>query len=176
MHASVGGNEDVRRLDVTVNDQVRVRVTDRDEYLKKQFETRANVEAQAVTVFGDRWAFHVFQCEIRTSFRRDTRVIQACDVRVFEARENVSFPGHALGKCAYPADVRALQRNRAFHEAIGALRQPHAAHAALADGTNEAIGTHLQTVVLWFDRVGSVGPELRCRIERTRAHIVRLQQ
>ncbi len=156
--------------------EVRVCVPNGIQHLQEQLEPAPHRQTFAIAVSGDWRSFYVFEREIRDAFRRDTRVVQARDVRMLEARENVPFPGHALGQRADPADMRAFQRNRAFHQAVGALGQPHAAHAALANGTNEAIRTHVQTAVLWLNRVGIARRELRWRIERAGAHIVRFQQ
>ena len=139
-HVAAGRDEDVRRLEVAVDDQVRVRVRDRVADLVEQVEPRFQRKAMRAAVIGDRLAFDVFEREIRLMVVAHARVEQARDVRMRQAREDLAFAGEAQAQVRIDqARAQQLQRDAALIQAVGARGQPHLAHAAFAEHAFEAI-------------------------------------
>ena len=60
-------------------------------------------------------------------------------LRVLEQRADVALARHALGQARAPGQARQLQRHLALHAAVGALGQPHGAHAAATDLADQPV-------------------------------------
>ncbi len=85
-------DQDVGRLDVAVDDQVRVRVRDRLEHVEEEARRGPRrPERSAVAVRVDRLALDVLEDEVRLARAGDAGVEQAGDVRVGEPREDVAL-------------------------------------------------------------------------------------
>ena len=67
---AVGGDQDVRGLEVAVDDEVLVRVLHRLADLAEQRQPRVDVEAAARRNTGDRLPFDVLHDEVRAAVRR----------------------------------------------------------------------------------------------------------
>ena len=103
-------------------------------------------ERVRVAVRGDRLAVDVFHREIRQAVCADARVVQSCDVRMLEPRQNVALACKPLREiAAQPIHQRQLQRDLARQRAIGTLGQPHVCHPACAQLTLQPIGADPRT-------------------------------
>ena len=77
--------------------------------------------------------------EVRLAGVRDAGVDQPGDVRMGEPREDGALAPEALfAAAADQRGVEQLDRDLAFEAAVAARRQPHAAHAAVADRATSA--------------------------------------
>ena len=71
--------------------------------------------------------------------------MDAGDVRVVEAGEDVALARHPLAEAARPARPRQLDGDLSLQCAVDALGQPHRAHAADAELADQAVGTDEET-------------------------------
>ncbi len=60
---------------------------------------------------------------------------------MFQQRADLAFAGHALRQSRAPQQARQLQCHLALEGTVGALGQPHRAHATLADLAQQAVRT-----------------------------------
>ena len=88
-------NEDGRRLEIAVDDEVLVRVGDSRADLAEQLEPLANGELMRVAVPADRLAFHILEDEEREPVIGCPAVDQAREVGLGELRENLPFVSEA---------------------------------------------------------------------------------
>ena len=101
---AVGRHEDVRRLEVAVDDQVLVRVAHRLARRRAKSRSRSStLEPTRVAVLGDRLALDVLHGEPRPPVVRDAAVEQPGDVRMVQPGEDLP-----LGEEA-PADLVGVQ-------------------------------------------------------------------
>ena len=134
-------DEHVRRLDVAVHDQVGVRVGDSLQHIEEQAETGLDSQRMFAAVAVDAQTVHVLEDEIRLARRRHPRIDEVRDVRVGEPGENVAFaPEPLFAGAPQQREVQQLDRRAPFEAAVAALGQPHAAHAALTDSRDQAVG------------------------------------
>ena len=115
------------------HDQVRVRVSDRVEYVEKQLEPGFDRECAIVAVFIDTFAVHVLEHEIRLASGGNAGVDEMCNARMAEPRQDVALAAEPLlSGAADERDVQQLDRRAPLEAPIAALGQPHAAGAPLA--------------------------------------------
>jgi hypothetical protein len=82
LHLPIGAHQDVRRLEVAVHDQARVRVGDRFRRLKEQLEALSRIELMRVRVLVDARALDVFEHQVQLPRGGDAGVEQPRDVRM----------------------------------------------------------------------------------------------
>ena len=88
-HAVVQRHQNVRRLDVAVNDPLLVRVLDGVANLDEQIQPLAGVEMVLVAVVGDFDAAHQFHDKVRPPGFRRARVQHPGDVRMIHHRQRL---------------------------------------------------------------------------------------
>ena len=143
-HLALRGDEDVRRLQVAVDHEVRVRMLDREQHLSEQPDPRLDTQRARVAPRGQRLAFDVFKREPGLACGRDARIVQPGNVRVVQRRKDVALARKALresialrrsGAAAELARVpeQQLDRDLALERPVVALRQPDLGHAAGAE-------------------------------------------
>jgi hypothetical protein len=157
---AVGGDEDVRRLQVAVHDQVLVRVLHRIADRREQAQAGAQVQFPFTAVVGDRPSLDVFQDEVGNARRRQAAVDQARDVRVLQMREDLPFLAEALQQ-AEGGVGQQFDRDALFEMAVGALGQQHDAHAAAPEFAHDA--PHADAVAERDARFDLVLPAPGCR-------------
>jgi hypothetical protein len=117
-----------------VDDQVRVRVGDRLQHIEKETDARIDPERVLVAVAVDGLTVHVLEDEVRLAAWRYACIDQPGDVGVRHLGEETAFaPESFLTGAPHQRDVQQLDRGASFEAAVAALRQPDAAHSALAD-------------------------------------------
>ncbi len=140
LHLAVARDEHVRRLQVAVDDQVRVRVRDGREHVEQQPQPRVDAQRSPIAIFVEALAVDVFQHEERLAGRRDARIDEMRDVRMREPREDAAFaPEARFARAADERRVQEFHRGAAFEAAVAAFREPDRAHAALADERHEPV-------------------------------------
>jgi hypothetical protein len=140
-HLAVGGDENVAGLQVPMHDEPAVREGDRAADLQQQIELAPHRQRPFLGVGVDRLALDVLQRQVRPAVLVDPGVVQARDVRVLQAGEDVALARHAFGQATAPRQARELQRNLTLEAAVGPLGQPHRAHATKPQFADQAIGT-----------------------------------
>ena len=140
-HVAGRRDQDVGRLEVAVDDQVRVCVADGLADLQEQREPRFHAHVVGLAVIGDRHALDVFQRQVGLALAADAGIEQACDVGVFEAREDLALTGEAQPQVGVgQPGAQQLQRDPALVQPIRAGRQPDQAHPAFAQQGLELVG------------------------------------
>ena len=134
------GDQDVGRLEVAVEDEVRVRELHRRQYLKKQPEAGLDVELARVAEGGDVTPVHALHRQVRLPLGH-AGVVEPGDVRVLEAGEDVALAGEAHRHVpAGRVQQRQLERHVAPERPVVPPREPHLAHPAAAEQLHEQVG------------------------------------
>ena len=105
-HAVVQRDEDVRRLDVAMDDALLMRVLDGLANLDEQVEPFLGGEIVLVAVIGDADAAHQFHHEVRPARFGRARIQHLGDVGMIHHRQRLPFrlePGDDLPWCPCPA-------------------------------------------------------------------------
>jgi len=105
-HLTGLGDEDVRGLEITVDDLTLMRVLHRLEHLQEQPQPRADVESLRIAPVGEQLALHVLHRQVGQAQGVDAGVVQARNMRMLQARENVAFANEALFQIAAHARQR----------------------------------------------------------------------
>jgi hypothetical protein len=134
LHLPGAVDQDVRRLQVAVQDQLAVRMRDRADHVLQQAHARAEVEPVAVAPLVDRRALDVLEHQIRLLPLGHAGVDQPSDVRMVEPREQLAFAPETRSPAArQQCQARKLDRDAPFVAPVAAPRQPHRTHAADAE-------------------------------------------
>jgi hypothetical protein len=137
----VGANQDVRRLDVAVDDEMRVRVRDGRQHAEKQTDPGRHVQVTVVAVQIDVLALHVLQNEVRLAARRDAGVDQMRNRRVGEPREDRPLADEAFFTAS--PDQRGIEHldcGAPLEPSIAPVGEPDGAHAAGPDARVDRVG------------------------------------
>jgi hypothetical protein len=141
LHVPGVGDQDVRRLEVAVDDELRVGVRHRARDLQEQAQPLGQRQAALEAVGIDAPAVDMFQRQPRLAVGRDPGFVQARDVRVLQRGQDLALARQSLGQAgAPPGAVRQLERHLAALQQVGPLGQPDAAHAAAAQFPDQAVG------------------------------------
>ena len=138
--AAAAIHQDVAGLDVPVHHQLPVCVRHRFADLQHQPQTLRHAELPGVGVIAQVQALHPFHDEVGAPLVVNAGVVQARDVRVLQPCADLPFARHALRQAGALGQARQLQRHFTLEDAVGALGQPDAAHAAAADLVLQAVG------------------------------------
>jgi hypothetical protein len=142
LDVTVDADQHVARLDVAMDDQVGVRVSDGLEHVEEQAQPRLDAQRARVAILVDGLAVDVLENEIGLPGLRDARVDQMRDAWVSEPREERAFAPEPLFAGAIDQrDVQELDRGLTFEAAVTAVGEPDAAAAALSNHRNESVGT-----------------------------------
>jgi hypothetical protein len=134
-------HQDVRGLQVTVDDPLLVRVLDPLADLHEQPETLSCAEQVPVAVGGDGFALDVLHGEVRPALRRRATVEDSGDHRVVHERQSLSLgleAGDDLGRVHSRLDD--LQGHLATN-GLHLLREPDLSHASFAETLEKAVAS-----------------------------------
>ena len=138
--AVVGRDEDVRRLDVAVDETLRVGVLDGVADLGEELEPRLDGQLVAVAVLRDRRARDEVHHEVGPSRRRRPRVDDARDVRVVHHREGLALQLEARHDLLrVHSRLQELHRDPADDRLL-LLGEEDRAEAPLPDPLQEPVG------------------------------------
>ena len=136
---AVGGDQNVRRLDVAMDDELAVRELHRRADIAEQRDAFFDAQLALRGVAQQRFAVDVFHREVRTSIVGDAAVEQARDVRMFETREDLPLAQETrLHRIGIHAALDDLQRGALLELSVGAFGEQHHAHAAAAEFAQHA--------------------------------------
>ena len=148
LHVPCIGDENVRRLQIAVDHQLRVGVGDGARHLQEDAQARVDEQALRLDVFVDRAALDVLEREVGLSHGRHARVVEPGDVRVAEARQDLAFARHAVGETRQtPGASRQFQRHWPVQQAVSALGEVHLAHAAARELADDPIRSDAEGIV-----------------------------
>jgi hypothetical protein len=120
-----------------VHDESLVREADRVDDREHEPHDRRHVEREAPGVRVDRFAFDVFEHEVRLAGRRRAAVDQPRDVRMRQPRENLPFAREQRERGGVGNAAQQLDRRDLLEMPVVALRAVDRAHAAVADFADE---------------------------------------
>ena len=136
---SFGRNEDVARLDVPMGDQVAVDVRDGGADDEEEFRALGDGEVGVGEVLGEGDAVDIVHDEERAAVGRGTAIEEAGNVGVIEPREDAALLFEAVGCGACGAGVQDLDGDNLLHVFNRAQGAVDGAHAAGADGFEDAV-------------------------------------
>ena len=141
LHPAVLRHHDVRRLEVAVDDEVRVGVRHGGEDVEEEPDAGLDVEGPALAPAVDRLALDVLEHEVRLAGRGDAGVEELGDVGVFQPRQDRGLAAEAGGpRRAQERGGEELDRGHPLEVAVDSPRQPDAAHPAGAERLDQRIG------------------------------------
>ena len=142
------GDHDVGRLEVAVDHQIGMRVSDGVEDVDEQADPAVDVEGEALAVAVDVLAFDVLEDQVGLAHRGHAGIDQVRDVRVGQLRQDAALAREPLfAGAADERDVQQLHRSAALVAAVAALGQPHRAHAAAAERRDQRVGADAQPLL-----------------------------
>src|SRR6185503_10131428 len=143
LHLALPGHEDVRRLEIAMDDEIAVSVRDCREHLEEQADALLDAETALFAILIDALAAHVFQNEVRLATGLDAGIEQTRDVRMLQAGQHAPFARKALLR--WMPDERGIQelhRDLPFEATVAAMREPHGAHAAEPERPLQRVGPY----------------------------------
>jgi hypothetical protein len=189
LHLALLGHEDVRRLEIAMDDEIAVSVRNGREHVEEQTDALLDAETALVAILIDAFAAHVFQNEVRLATGFDTGIQQTGDVRMLQAGEHSPFTRKALLRwMPDERGIEELHRDLPFEPTIAAMCQPDCAHAAEAERplqrvrpygmaleTGRKMGTQRRFEELAVRKVGDAhqaGSDVRSQLRCTRFEIL----
>src|SRR5690606_18439395 len=135
------GHEDVRRLQVAMDDEVAVRVLDGVANPAEQLDAPPHRNSHALAVRRDGFPVDVLHREVGTAVDVRAAVEEARDEGMFEPREDLTFAPEAREHRGIArAGPHDLQGDTLLELAVGALRLVDDAHAAAPDLADDPVG------------------------------------
>src|SRR5439155_26386506 len=141
LHASRSVQEDVRWLEVAVDDEASVGVLDRLTDRENHPEPLLHAESPSIAVLGDRSPLHALHDDDGTAVRRDPAVEEAGDAGMLQAGQDLALlEKPAFRVNARHAPLQELDGHLLVELAVHTLGQVHDTHTAFAQLTLEPIG------------------------------------
>src|SRR5262249_11870130 len=100
LYLAAAGDEHIRRLDVTVDNQVGMGVRDDCQNVEKQADSRLDAERVLLAIGVDIFPFDVLEDQVGLAVMGGACVNQVSDVGMREARENAALAFESLLACA----------------------------------------------------------------------------
>ena len=136
-HTVVLADENVRGLEVAVDDAFLVRMLDRVTDLDEKLQPFRGGEVVSITKLGDADAFHQFHHEVRPAGIRRAGVENLGDVRMLHHRQRLTFGLEPRDdRPRVHAELDDLERDAALHRLL-LLREIHDTAAAFAEFLDE---------------------------------------
>jgi hypothetical protein len=137
---AVARNQDVRRLQVAMHNQVLMRGIDRRADGGEQLETFVDGELIAIAIDIDRLAVDVLHDDVRRAVSRRTAVQELGDIRMIERGEDLALdPQALLHLFRDEAAAHQLDGDLLAELAVCAFGQEHGAHAAFPERAQDAV-------------------------------------
>ena len=141
LHTAVGRDQDVRRLQIAMDDQTRVCMRHRIKHLDHKRQAIRDREPLAVAVRVQSRAIHILEHEIGLPRTTHTGIKQPRDTGMGESGKDVAFTTEALvARATNQGQVEQLDRDCPVVAPIAACSPPHLAHAALTKRRIQHVG------------------------------------
>jgi hypothetical protein len=142
LRMTVGRNENVRRLEITVHDEPAVRIVHGVRDSAEERKPFLDREPVTVAVLVYRLSFDVLHDQVRPAVGRDAAIVQSSDVRMIERGEDLALgfepAAHFVG--IHPG-THDLDRDGSPELSVVAFGEIHDAHTAAADLARETVGS-----------------------------------
>jgi len=140
-HDAIDADENIRCLDVAMNDEIAMRVLCRFRGEQKKLDPAADGGSPRVAVGIDRLSLDVLQHEIRLTHFSDAAVQQTPDVRMIQRRENLPLgPESGAVDVGIETGTQQFERDILLELPVRAPRQKDARHSASPDLADERVG------------------------------------
>src|SRR5262249_44726589 len=145
--------EDVRGLQIAVDDKVAMRVRDGFADVAEEAQSLFQSKTVLLDISVEGKTVHVLHDEVgRARFRRSA-VQNARDFGMLEPRQDLPLPPKTVaGRLADERRRADLERNALGENVVGAVRLEDCAHAALRNAANDAVGSDLPPFQRLFPR------------------------
>src|SRR6185437_5745829 len=138
--APLVGHENIRWLEVAMDDQVRMRVLHRSKHLPKEQQPLAQSQPPGVAVRPQWRAGDVLECKIGLAILGEAGVVKPCDVGMIQLGENRPLAGQAVREPeAHECRMDELESDLTRKETIDALGEPDGAHTTLTQERADAV-------------------------------------
>src|SRR5262245_21148464 len=128
----VTSDENVRRLEVAMNDEARMRMRHCVEHLQEESDAILLPERASSHVCVDRLSVHVLEHEVRLTARTHARIEQPSDPRMGKAREHRSLVPEPLPpRLREQLEVEQFHRCETIEAAVAPASEPDRPSAAL---------------------------------------------
>jgi len=136
-------DEDVRRLQVPVDDAVRVRMRHGPQDGHEETQPPADVQPLEVAVLRQRLSVDVFHDEVRAAVHVCARFEHGRDARMVQGSEDLPF-GPEPREHVLRVDTAAqeLHRDEIPERRVVALREEHRAHPSASEAADHAVWPH----------------------------------
>ncbi len=142
-HLPGGVDEDVRRLEIAMDNQPLMGCLDRRADVDEEPQAGTHAEAVPPAVVIDRLALDVLHDQVRRALGGEARVVELGDVGMNQAGEDPLLAEQPLEARRRGVAAHDLDRHPAGEEPVGALAEVDPAHASLSDFAHHPIGTEL---------------------------------
>lgn len=150
-------DQDVAGLDVAMDNEALVGVGDGFGYLEEELAALVRGEVEPVGVVGNGFAIDVLHDEEGTAIGHGAAIEKACGVGVIELSEDLAFAAETFGGIGTgEAGAEDLYGNEFVELGIVAFGEEDGAHAAGAQGAEDAVGT--DAIGLEIEGRGGGGP------------------
>ena len=117
-------HQNVRRLDVLVDDEIAMCILDRIRHGTDQLDSTGDIRTRGGAVHIDRLTFDVLHDNVRTPVLIGPAVQQPCDRRMVQGRQNTPLTFEATN-AALVCPAQELQCNALFELIVVAFREIH---------------------------------------------------
>jgi hypothetical protein len=138
LQLAVARDEDVRRFEIAVDDQVLVRVLHDVAHGGKELESRVDRETACIAIAVDRFTIDILHREPRYAVTCDAAVDEAGDVWVLEKRENPTLLQESSNELGTPGLPDQLERDALLELSVVTRGEEHGAHTSVTDLSNDA--------------------------------------
>ena len=108
------------------------------EHLQEKIQAITNAQAARIAPVRQRLTRNILHSQVRMTPGIDSRVVQPCDVRMLEARQDVALYGKSLREVlSQLAEERQLERHFALECPVCASREPNLRHASGTEHTKQ---------------------------------------
>src|SRR5688572_4685337 len=143
----VSGDENVRWLQVAVDDKMLVRIGDGCADLSEQSQALVERQLTSAAVLIDRFAVDMLHHEIREAVAGGAAIEKPCDVWMVEPGENLPFMAKPLEyRVGIHSALNQLDGDAHVELRIAALGQVDGSHPATAKFADDAIDTDLASI------------------------------
>ena len=140
LHGAVGADEDVRWLEIAMDDQVGVGVTDCSEHVEDQPHRSATLRRRASAKASIGWPSMYSRIRygwpLALTPASSSRAIFGCETR----QDAALAPEALLTSRVEQGQIEQLDRHLAFETSVAATAQPHRAHPAGTERTIQRVG------------------------------------
>jgi hypothetical protein len=138
-----GGYQDIRRLQIAMNNEVLMGIVNRGANRLKELETRIDIETIRIAKEIDGHAIDVFHDKVSAAVGQGATIEQMRDIRVIELRQDLAFQLEArVHRNGERTAMHHLDGDLLLELSISPLGKVNLAHPAGAQGVQHPVGPY----------------------------------